>query len=54
MTPTAPDLVDWTAGLIAGSIPIMGTGHFLRRAGMATAVAVLHATTIAFARCRRK
>jgi len=48
-TATTPDTVLRDAGLIAGSMAITGTGdHDLSRS-TATTLAVLHATTIAFA-----
>jgi hypothetical protein len=40
-----------TAGLIAGSIPTIGIDHRARSASTLTPVAVLHATTMAFAPC---
>ena len=46
-TPMTPVLVAKAAGLMAGSIPIMGTAVIARKAGKATTLAVLHATTTA-------
>jgi len=44
-----PDAVFPTAGLTAGSIPTIGTENLDRKVVIAAPVAVLHATTIAFA-----
>ena len=50
-TPTTPERVRCAAGLMAGSMPTMGTAKRRRNASSAALDAVLHATTTAFA-CR--
>ena len=48
-TPIMPFLVAAAAGLTAGSMPIIGKVYFMRITSIAAAVAVLQATTSAFA-----
>ena len=48
-TPTTRERVRDAAGLTAGSIATIGSAKRARSDSTATAVAVLHATTIAFA-----
>ncbi|MNC87880.1 hypothetical protein D3C83_36470 [compost metagenome] len=53
-TPTTPDLVAATAGLMAGSMPTIGIDQSARSPSTLTPVAVLHATTTALAPCAER